>query len=65
MQKDTTPEGARLRIEALRSLPATSRLSQALDLSESVRALSEAGRAARVLQGGAKMSPTPARPGAE
>lgn len=44
MQNDTTPEAARARLAALRSLSGVVRLNQALDLSDAVRAMSEAGR---------------------
>lgn len=49
MHDDTTQEAARERIEALRSISGIARLNQALDLSDAVRAISEAGRRAREL----------------
>jgi len=58
MSKDTTPEAARIRLQALRSLPGATRLEQALDLSDAVRALSQAGRRAREIEAQA-----PRRPG--
>ena len=47
MPRDTTREAARAQQAALRQLSGTARLNQALELSESVRYLFEAGRAAR------------------
>jgi hypothetical protein len=51
MSYDTTPEAARLRLDVLRSLSGEARLEQALELSEAVRALSEAGRRDREAHG--------------
>ena len=47
MENDTSPEAARARIVALRSISGVARLEQALELSEAVRAISDAGRRAR------------------
>jgi len=47
MQNDTTPEAVQVRIAALRSISGTARLDQALELSESVRAIADAGARAR------------------
>ena len=48
MHPDTTPEAARERLAVLRALLGATRLDQALDLSETVRALAQAGRQARL-----------------
>lgn len=48
MARDTTREAAQAQLAALRQLSASARLSQALELSDSVRDLFEAGRAARL-----------------
>lgn len=50
MHQDTTPEAARVRLDALRSISGVARLNQALELSDAVRAMSEAGRRARELE---------------
>lgn len=47
---DTTPGAARLRIEALAALSGADRLREALELSDAVRALSEAGRRRRAAE---------------
>lgn len=51
MPYDTAPEAARLQLDALRALSGEARLEQALELSEAVRALSEAGRRDREAHG--------------
>ena len=47
MLTDTMPEAARVRIAALAAMSGSDRLDAALELSDSVRALAEAGREAR------------------
>jgi hypothetical protein len=59
MQNDTTPEAARMRLDALRSISGVARLNQALDLSDAVRAISEAGHRARELEARTHASPHP------
>jgi len=49
MQNDTSPEAARVRLAALRSISGVARLDQALELSDSVRAMADAGARAREL----------------
>ena len=47
MLSDTTREATQAQLAALRQLSGIARLNQALELSDSVRDLFEAGRAAR------------------
>ena len=47
MIRDTMPEAARVRIAALAAMSGSDRLDAALEISDSVRALAEAGREAR------------------
>lgn len=50
MENDTSSEAARARLVALRSISGVARLEQALELSDAVRAISDAGRRARELE---------------
>lgn len=47
MERDTSTEAEALRVAALRRLDGASRLAEALEMSEAVQEIAEAGRRAR------------------
>jgi len=51
MESDTSREAAAIRLAALRRLDGASRLAQALEMSEAVQGIAEAGRVARAEEG--------------